>query len=123
MTPTACIPSSPDPAGPSADPASPTGPVSCRTRRTDAPLRLLLAAWTLSTALVTAVTVLTAGRPPGAALSTVTAAARRRLARHGRDAGLTTVEVAIITAVLLGLATALVAAITIVVNRNTSKIK
>jgi hypothetical protein len=36
---------------------------------------------------------------------------------------LTTVEVAIITAVLLGLATALVVAITVVVNRNTAKIK
>lgn len=44
-------------------------------------------------------------------------------ARTTRDAGLTTVEVAIITAVLLGLATALVAAITVVVNRNTSKIQ
>lgn len=123
MTPTVSIPSSPDPPAPFAGPASPTGPVSGRTRRTSAPFRLLLAAWAFSTALATALTMLTAGRPPGAALSTVTAAARRRLARHGRDAGLTTVEVAIITAVLLGLATALVAAITIVVNRNTSKIK
>ena len=54
-----------------------------------------------------------------------TSALQRRLAqlRTSRDAGLTTVEVAIITAVLLGLATALVAAITVVVNRNTSKIQ
>ena len=54
-----------------------------------------------------------------------TSALRRRFTqlRTSRDAGLTTVEVAIITAVLLGLATALVAAITVVVNRNTSKIQ
>ena len=54
-----------------------------------------------------------------------TSALRRRFTplRSTRDAGLTTVEVAIITAVLLGLATALVAAITVVVNRNTSKIQ
>jgi hypothetical protein len=55
----------------------------------------------------------------------VLAALRRRFGRlrAARDAGLTTVEVAIITAVLLGLATALVAAISIVVNRSTGKIK
>jgi len=54
------------------------------------------------------------------------AAAIRRRARHlctARDSGLTTVEVAIITAVLLGLATALLAAITVVVRRNTGKIQ
>jgi hypothetical protein len=67
-------------------------------------------------------------QPTAARLSAVPAALRRRLdrprnGRAGRDAGLTTVEVAIITAVLLGLATALLAAITIVVNRNTSRIR
>lgn len=60
----------------------------------------------------------------GGLLAAFTAAIRRRFTqlRTAREAGLTTVEVAIITAVLLGLATALVAAITIVVNRNTSRI-
>lgn len=115
MTPTASIP----PTG--------SGRRSGRQGSTGGPLRPLVAVWALATALVTSV-VTTAGRPPGAALATVTTALRRRLARlrdgqAARDAGLTTVEVAIITAVLLGLATALVAAITIVVNRNTSKIK
>jgi hypothetical protein len=61
-------------------------------------------------------------------LLAVAAFVRGRLARlrttpTGGDAGLTTVEVAIITAVLLGLATALLAAITIVVNRNTNRIR
>jgi hypothetical protein len=53
------------------------------------------------------------------------AALRRRLAelRTARDRGLTTVEVALITAVLLGLATALLVAITTVVNRNKNKIR
>lgn len=144
MTPTASTSSIADPASStdpassagSASPADPACPASVdsaagpadrpgRIRRTSGPLQLLLAVWTFSTALATALAVLTAGRPPGTGLFTVTAAARRRLdrIRDGRDAGLTTVEVAIITAVLLGLATALVAAITIVVNRNTSKIK
>lgn len=95
-----------------------------RLRRAGSPVRLLLVAW----ALVTALLVMAGSRPPGAHLSAVTAALRRRLTQlrsgqAGRDAGLTTVEVAIITAVLLGLATALVAAITIVVNRNTSRIQ
>jgi hypothetical protein len=98
-----------------------------RMRSTGGPLRLLGTVRTLAAAIAMAMVVMTAGRPPGASLTTVTTALQRRLARlrHGqaaRDAGLTTVEVAIITAVLLGLATALVAAITIVVNRNTSKI-
>jgi hypothetical protein len=80
-----------------------------------------LAAWTAIT--LSAVTA--AARPSSALLAEVTAHARRRVeARRGtRDSGLTTVEVAIITAVLLGLATALVAAITVVVTRNTGKIK
>lgn len=92
-----------------------------RTPRTGSTVRLLLAAWTLATFLV----VVTASGPVGAQLSAVAAALRRRLGqlRIARDAGLTTVEVAIITAVLLGLATALVAAITFVVNRNTSRIQ
>ncbi len=56
---------------------------------------------------------------------TVATSVRRRFTqlRTARDAGLTTVEVAIITAVLLGLATALVAAITVVVSRNTGQIQ
>ena len=94
-------------------------------RPASGPLRLLMTAWALATALATTLVMMTVDRPPGAPLSTVTPALQRRLARlrDGPDAGLTTVEVAIITAVLLGLATALVAAITVVVNRNTSKIK
>ena len=60
-----------------------------------------------------------------AGLAGLRAAVRRGLERMRAtpEAGLTSVEVAIITAVLLGLATALTAAITAVVNRNTSKIK
>ena len=120
MTPTASTP----PTGPDRQPDRRSG----HQGSTGGPLRPLVAVWALVTALVTVVLVTAAGRPPGAALATVTTALRRRLARlrdgqAARDAGLTTVEVAIITAVLLGLATALVAAITIVVNRNTSKIK
>jgi hypothetical protein len=60
-----------------------------------------------------------------ALIAGLTAALRRRLAelRSARDRGLTTVEVALITAVLLGLATALLVAITTVVNRNKNKIR
>jgi hypothetical protein len=43
--------------------------------------------------------------------------------RATREAGLTTVEIALLTAVVLGLAGALAAAITAVVNRNVGKIK
>lgn len=103
-------------------PAAPLPPArrTGRTPRTCRTVRLLLAAWTLATSLV-----VTASGPVVAELFAVAAALRRRLSqlRTARDAGLTTVEVAIITAVLLGLATALVAAITFVVNRNTSKIQ
>lgn len=124
MTPTVFT----SPAGPSRQPGRRAGRRPGRLGSTGGALRPLVAVWTLVAALATAGLVTAAGRPPGAALSAVTTALRRRLARlqdgqAARDAGLTTVEVAIITAVLLGLATALVAAITIVVNRNTSKIK
>ena len=66
------------------------------------------------------------GAPPlHARPGRISDALHRRLTAHAKrpDAGLTTVEVALITAVLLGLATALVAAITIVVNRNTGQIQ
>jgi predicted MarR family transcription regulator len=46
----------------------------------------------------------------------------RCLARRA-EAGLTTVEIALLTAVALGLATALAAAITTVVNHNVARIK
>lgn len=84
------------------------------------PLAVLLTAWTAITLLA-----MILGRPSGGLVAGFTAGIRRRVAalRGSRDNGLTTVEVAIITAVLLGLATALVVAITLVVNRNTSKIK
>ena len=67
----------------------------------------------------------TTAAPPHGRPGRISDALRRRLAAHAKrpDAGLTTVEVALITAVLLGLATALVAAITIVVNRNTGQIQ
>lgn len=83
----------------------------------------------LSAVLLTAWTAITlsamAGHPSGGPVPEFTDGVRRRVAalRDSRDNGLTTVEVAIITAVLLGLATALVVAITVVVNRNTAKIK
>lgn len=48
---------------------------------------------------------------------------RRRLVSAAPDRGLATVEVAILAAVLLGLATALLVAITAVVNRHVSQIK
>jgi hypothetical protein len=77
-------------------------------------------AWTLVAGLLTGLAVRVV-----AELTAVDAAVRRRLdmMRADREAGLTTVEVAVLTAVLLGLATAATAAITIVVNRNTAKIK
>ena len=75
---------------------------------------LLLAGWLTGTA-----------DPQAALITGLTAALRRRLAqlRTARDRGLTTVEVALITAVLLGLATALLVTITAVVTKNTNKIK
>jgi hypothetical protein len=48
---------------------------------------------------------------------------RWRQLRTDRDRGLATVEVAILAAVLLGLATALLAAIAAVVNKHMSQIK
>ena len=54
-------------------------------------------------------------------LDRLTAAARRQKA--GSDRGLATVEVAILAAVLLGLATALLVVITAVVNKHMSQIK
>jgi len=54
----------------------------------------------------------------------VTAVRRRwRQLRTARQDGLATVEVAILAAVLLGLATALLAAITAVVNKHKNQIK
>ena len=88
--------------------------------RSRLPFAVLLTAWTAIT-----LSAMIAGRPSGSLVAEFVAGVRRRVAalRGSRDSGLTTVEVAIITAVLLGLATALVVAITLVVNRNTSKIK
>jgi hypothetical protein len=82
----------------------------------------LLPVWTVLTAWWAATV---AGLTETAVIAALAESLRRRFARlrATREAGLTTVEVAIITAVLLGLATALVAAITVVVNRNTGKIK
>jgi hypothetical protein len=48
---------------------------------------------------------------------------RWRRLRAAREEGLATVEVAILAAVLLGLATALLAAITAVVNKHKAEIK
>lgn len=104
----------------------PPNPTAARPRRSRSPLpvlltAVLLAAWTA----ITVSAMVAAGRPSGGLLAQFTAGVRHRIAilRSSRDSGLTTVEVAIITAVLLGLATALVVAITLVVNRNTAKIK
>lgn len=101
-------------------------PTAARPRRPRSPLAVrltavLLTAWTA----ITVSAMVAAGRPSGGLLARFTAGVRHRIAtlRSNRDSGLTTVEVAIITAVLLGLATALVVAITLVVNRNTAKIK
>ncbi len=86
------------------------------------PLVLLLTAWV---ALLYLAAAGSAGSADGSLLARMSTSVRRRFTetRTARDAGLTTVEVAIITAVLLGLATVLVAAITVVVSRNTSKIQ
>ena len=79
----------------------------------------------LLTAWMTLSAIAASRRPTDGLLTQFTAVVRHRIAtlRSSRDSGLTTVEVAIITAVLLGLATALVAAITLVVSRNTAKIR
>lgn len=93
-------------------------PIPTPTRPTRRTLALLRTAWT-------ALAAFAAARPAGDLLADLVAGIHRRNTRGhaARDAGLTTVEVAIITAVLLGLATALVVAITVVVNRNVGKIK
>ena len=110
----------------------PSTPTAARPRRPRSLLAVRLIAALLTTVLLSAWTAITvsamvaAGRPPGGGLAArFTAGVRHRITtlRSSRDDGLTTVEVAIITAVLLGLATALVVAITLVVNRNTAKIK
>jgi hypothetical protein len=77
------------------------------------------------TGLLLAIWLTAAAGWESALIGGLTAALRRRLAdlRAARDRGLTTVEVALITAVLLGLATALLLAITAVVNKNKNKIK
>ena len=87
--------------------------------------RLTRAAGRLPAArLLLAARVTTAGLE-SALLAGLVAAVGRRLhqLRTARDRGLTTVEVALITAVLLGLATALLVAITAVVNKNKNQIK
>lgn len=96
---------------------------SVSNRRIFRPGGLLLTAW--ATVVYTAVSIAAVYAADGRVVDRWTSALRRRFAhlRSTRDAGLTTVEVAIITAVLLGLATALVAAITVVVSRNTSRIQ
>ena len=78
-------------------------------------------AWTV---ILAAAIAAHANAPSGTAVNRLAEAVQRRFrtVRAAGDAGLTTVEVAIITAVLLGLATALLAAITVVVNRNMAKI-
>lgn len=109
----------------------PSTSTAARPRRPRSLLAVRLTAALLTTVLLSAWTAITvsamvaAGRPPGGLAARFTAGVRHRIAtlRSSRDDGLTTVEVAIITAVLLGLATALVVAITLVVNRNTAKIK
>jgi ABC-type Fe3+ transport system permease subunit len=87
---------------------------------------MLLTVWAAAISVVITMAVnMAVGGADGSMARRWTSPLQRRLTqlRSTRDAGLTTVEVAIITAVLLGLATALVAAITVVVNRNTSKIQ
>lgn len=100
-------------------------PIAARRRRSRSPFPVLLTAVLTVWTAITVSAMVAAGRPSGGLLGRFTAGVRRRIAtlRSSRDDGLTTVEVAIITAVLLGLATALVVAITLVVNRNTAKIK
>jgi hypothetical protein len=90
-----------------------------RGARVRRPVARVLTAWSALLCLTAASTA------EGGLLTRMATSVRRRLreVRAARDAGLTTVEVAIITAVLLGLATALVAAITVVVNRNISQIQ
>ena len=95
-------------------------------RSTPRPGMLLLTVWaTVISVVINMAVNMAVGGADGSMAGRWTSALRRRFTqlRSTRDAGLTTVEVAIITAVLLGLATALVAAITVVVNRNTSKIQ
>ena len=84
------------------------------------PVALVLTPWAALLSLDAATTA-----TEGGLLARLATSVRRRFTelRTARDAGLTTVEVAIITAVLLGLATTLVVAITVVVNRNTSQIQ
>jgi hypothetical protein len=79
----------------------------------------LLAAWLVAGCLLTH-----AGARPRILdrLAAETARRWRRL-RAAPDEGLATVEVAILAAVLLGLATALLAVITAVVNKHMSQIK
>lgn len=91
-------------------------PRRARARR---PVTLVLTTWVALLSLAATATT------DGGLLVRLATSVRRRFTqlRTARDAGLTTVEVAIITAVLLGLATALVAAITVVVERNTSRIQ
>ncbi|HYT10612.1 MAG TPA: hypothetical protein VEL73_08120, partial [Mycobacteriales bacterium] len=63
--------------------------------------------------------------PEVAVLSALAGAILGRLhrLRHARQAGLTTVEVAVITAVLLGLATALLAVVAAAVRRRQAQIR
>jgi len=66
-----------------------------------------------------------AANPELAALTLLATAIRTRLhtLRNARDAGLATVEVAIITAVLVGLAVALLATIAAAVRRRQAQIQ
>lgn len=104
-------------------PPNPT--TTARPRWSRSPLPVLLTAVLTVWTAITVSAMVAAARPSGGLLAQFTAGVRHRITilRSSRDSGLTTVEVAIITAVLLGLATALVVAITLVVNRNTAKIK
>jgi hypothetical protein len=80
----------------------------------------------LAAALIAArlLLLLHAGQPCAALDTLATAVGRRwRRLRAAREEGLATVEVAILAAVLLGLATALLAAITAVVNKHKAEIK
>jgi hypothetical protein len=79
----------------------------------------------LAGVLLTAWLLLAHAGQPHAALDRLGRAVgcRWRRLRAAREAGLATVEVAILAAVLLGLATALLAAITAVVNKHKAEIK